>query len=325
MGRDPDRQARDPVRRRRAAAACRPARSPGERSASTAARTIGCRKRNGRPCLEDPGGGKLIGRGRGDASVHLGQGGREPKVGLAQHRGRTCQRVGGRREVTQPHARPTAKPPGGRGRPRGEQVDAVGAIASSARVRTSSSTRNGTPPVTSWHALANADSTSALSAEPHELGRPPARSAVREQGSRPTGRRRAPRAEANTQATRPAAPQRRPRSADSSSLRAKVAQEAQRGLVSPVGVVDTEQQRGAPAKVRAQPVKPVQDRKGRVQQRFRRVILRRRDAEQPRRAPGSAGKQLRPLRRRSPRSAGPRKVGAPCRTRSPVPAPSRAH
>ena len=35
--------------------------------------------------LEDPGGGELVGRGRGGAGVHPGEAGGEPKVRLAQH------------------------------------------------------------------------------------------------------------------------------------------------------------------------------------------------------------------------------------------------
>jgi hypothetical protein len=40
----------------------------------------------------------------------------------------------------------------------------------------------------------------------------------------------------------------------------EVVQETQRGLVSPVGIVDAQQQRGTSAEVRTQPIQPVQDR-----------------------------------------------------------------
>jgi hypothetical protein len=39
----------------------------------------------------------------------------------------------------------------------------------------------------------------------------------------------------------------------------EVVQKAQRGLVSPVNIVDGQQERGAPSQVRTQPVKPVQN------------------------------------------------------------------
>ena len=42
----------------------------------------------------------------------------------------------------------------------------------------------------------------------------------------------------------------------------------------------------------------MQDRERGVEQRIACVVVRRRDAEQPRRAPRRAGKQLRPLHRR---------------------------
>ena len=44
-----------------------------------------------------------------------------------------------------------------------EEAAVVGSMPSSAIVRTSSLTRNGTPPVAEWHALANGASTSAPS------------------------------------------------------------------------------------------------------------------------------------------------------------------
>jgi hypothetical protein len=75
-------------------------------------------------------------------------------------------------------------------------------------------------------------------------------------------------------------------------------QEAQRGLVSPVDVVDAQQERAAPPKVCAQPVQPVQDRERGVKQRPGHVLLRGRDAEQRRRPPGRAGEELVPFRRR---------------------------
>jgi len=78
----------------------------------------------------------------------------------------------------------------------------------------------------------------------------------------------------------------------------QVVQKAQRGLVSPVDVVDAQQQRAALGEVRAQPVEPVQDRERRVEQRAGHIVLHRRDAEQRRRAPGRAGEELGPFRRR---------------------------
>jgi hypothetical protein len=49
------------------------------------------------------------------------------------------------------------------------EAAAVGSMAASAMARTSSWTRNGTPPVTEWHALANGSATSTQSS-PHQLG-----------------------------------------------------------------------------------------------------------------------------------------------------------
>jgi hypothetical protein len=68
----------------------------------------------------------------------------------------------------------------------------------------------------------------------------------------------------------------------------QIVQKAQRGLVSPVGIVDAQQHRAALAEVRAQPVQPVQDRERGVKQRAGNILLHRRDAEQRRRAPGRA-------------------------------------
>ena len=78
----------------------------------------------------------------------------------------------------------------------------------------------------------------------------------------------------------------------------QVVQEAQRGRVSPVDIVDAQQQRGVPPEVRAEPVEPVQDRERGVEQRAGDIILRRGDAEQRRRAPGRAGQELGSFRRR---------------------------
>jgi len=64
-----------------------------------------------------------------------------------------------------------------------------------------------------------------------------------------------------------------------------------------VDIVEAEQQRAAPCEVCAQPVKAMQDRERRVEQRASDVISRR-DAEQRRRVPGSAGEELGPFRRR---------------------------
>ena len=54
----------------------------------------------------------------------------------------------------------------------------------------------------------------------------------------------------------------------------EVVQETQRGLVSPVDIVDAEQERGAPPEVRGQPVEAVQDCERRVEQRAGGVIPR---------------------------------------------------
>ena len=78
----------------------------------------------------------------------------------------------------------------------------------------------------------------------------------------------------------------------------KVVQKAQRRLVSPVRVVDAEQQRRAPPQVRAQPVEPVQDPERRVRRLVGERTLGCRDAEQRRCPPGGAREQLRSLRRR---------------------------
>jgi hypothetical protein len=51
--------------------------------------------------LEDPGGGELVGRGRGGSGVDAGEARREPKVGLAEHGRRSCQLAGGGGKATQ--------------------------------------------------------------------------------------------------------------------------------------------------------------------------------------------------------------------------------
>jgi hypothetical protein len=50
--------------------------------------------------------------------------------------------------------------------------------------------------------------------------------------------------------------------------RQEVGEEAQRGQVGPVQVVEREQQRSVRGEVRRQPVEPVQSREGRVRRRF---------------------------------------------------------
>ena len=45
--------------------------------------------------LEDPGRGELVGRGCGGSWVEVGEAGREPKIGLAEHGRRSCQLAGG--------------------------------------------------------------------------------------------------------------------------------------------------------------------------------------------------------------------------------------
>ena len=63
-------------------------------------------------------------------------------------------------------------------------------------------------------------------------------------------------------------------------------------------IVNAEQERRSPPKVRGQPVEPVQDRERRVEQRAGGVIPRRREAEQPCRVPRRAGQELGPFRQR---------------------------
>ena len=65
-----------------------------------------------------------------------------------------------------------------------------------------------------------------------------------------------------------------------------------------MGIVDAKQQRRASAEVRAQPVEPVQDCEGRVEQRVGGVRVRRRNAKQPRRKRRRTREKLRPFRRR---------------------------
>jgi len=52
--------------------------------------------------LEDPGGGQLVGRGRGGAGVQPGQAGGQPEVRLAQHSRRRRQRAGRGSQAAQP-------------------------------------------------------------------------------------------------------------------------------------------------------------------------------------------------------------------------------
>ena len=96
-------------------------------------------------------------------------------------------------------ARPTARPRAGRAPRRADAAAAVGSMPSSAIARTSSWTRNGTPPVTSWHALAKRRLHLGPEPEPHELGhRLLAQRCERKDLGR-RGRRRAPQAAANPQ------------------------------------------------------------------------------------------------------------------------------
>jgi hypothetical protein len=49
-----------------------------------------------RPTLrEDHGRGELVGRGCGGSRADVGEAGREPKIGLAEHGRRSCQLAGG--------------------------------------------------------------------------------------------------------------------------------------------------------------------------------------------------------------------------------------
>ena len=52
--------------------------------------------------LEDPGGGQLVGRNRGGAAIYAGEPGGKPKVSLAQHGRRRCQRASRRGQAAQP-------------------------------------------------------------------------------------------------------------------------------------------------------------------------------------------------------------------------------
>ena len=105
-------------------------------------------KAQGPTLLEDSGRSELVSRGCGGAQVQVGKSGREPEVSLAQDGRRArqflrsprsraslskidCETAGGARAGTRDDASP------------------VGSIASSAIARTSSLTRNGTPPVNS--------------------------------------------------------------------------------------------------------------------------------------------------------------------------------
>jgi hypothetical protein len=133
--------------------------------------------------------------------------------------------------------------------------------------------------------------------QPHELGHRPLaqRRELEDLGRRVGGERR----EQRRALSRPG----RPRRGDDRDRQLldptpEVVQETQRGLVSPVHVVDAEQQRRSPPEVRRQPVQPVQDRERGVEQRVGRIIPRRRKAEQPRRVPGRPCQELGPFRRR---------------------------
>jgi hypothetical protein len=146
---------------RRAAAAFTPARSPDERSASTAARTIGCTNRSGRPCSRNPAAASssaAVAAAAGSTSARPAASRRSasPSTAAAHASSRAAEERRLRRCTTDCE---TVR--GARAATR--EAAAVGPMPSSVIVRTSSWTRNGIPPVTSWHALAKAGSTSAPS------------------------------------------------------------------------------------------------------------------------------------------------------------------
>ena len=245
--------------------------------------------------LEDPGAGELVGRGRGGARGHAGKAGREPKVGLAEHGRRACQLVGSGGEA------PQAQHDRLRDRARGKGFDArrgrrgrlYGLLGNRAdqlldEERNAARRRMARPRERRIH----------LGPEPqlYQLGhRPLAQRCQRKNLRRPVGGERRKQRRNVRRLGRPCRGDYRDRQLG--KPRSEIVEEPQRGLVSPMGIIDTEQQRGASAEVRAQPVEPVQDRERRVQQRIGDVILRHRDAQQTGRAPGRAAEELRPFRR----------------------------
>jgi len=149
--------------RQPAAAACRPARSPGDRSASTAARTIGWTKRNGRPSSRIPAAASSSAavtamRESTPARPAASRRSTSPSTAAARaswraHSGRRLSRCTTECETAR-GARPAM---------RADAAD-VGSMRSSAIARTSSRMRNGTPPVTWWQVAAKTGSTSVPSA-----------------------------------------------------------------------------------------------------------------------------------------------------------------
>ena len=246
--------------------------------------------------VEDPGGGELVRRGCGGPGVNAGETGGEPKVGLAQHGRRSCQVAGGYGEAIQPlHDRV-------RDRARGEPRDAGRGCRR--RRDTLLSDRANELLHEERHAPGHLmarprESRLHFGAEsqPHELGhRMLAQRCEHEDLGRRVGGERCEQRRTLGRLGRPCRRDDRDRQFLESSP--EVVQEAQRGLVSPVGIVDAEQDRGAPGEVRAQPVEPVEDRERRVEQRVGCVILRRPDAEQRGRTAGRAREKLRTFRRR---------------------------
>ena len=116
------------------------------------------------------------------------------------------------------------------------EAAAVGLTPCSAIARTSSWTKNGTPPVTSWQAPAKAGSTSVPNAQPHQLGHRPLaqRREFEDLGRRAGGERRKHR----RGISRPAGP-RRGDDRDRQLIESppEELQETQRGLVGPVDIV----------------------------------------------------------------------------------------
>ena len=95
--------------------------------------------------------------------------------------------------------------------------------------------------------------------QPHELGhRPLAQRCQRKNLRRPVGGERRDQGRTLTRLGRPRRGNYRDRQLR--KPRSEIVEEPQRGVVSPMGIVDAKQQRRASAEVRTQPVEPVQDR-----------------------------------------------------------------
>ena len=166
------------------------------------------------------------------------------------------------------------------------------------RCWSSSRTRNGTPPVTAWTRSRRPGRQLGAEARSRSA-RPPPRwlsgvsartsadgsAASAREHRRAVGRPGWPRRGDDARSAAPAA-----------AARGSAGSAARPG--QPSGRRRREQQRRSPAKVRGQPVEPVQDRERGVEQRVGGVIPRRRETEQPRRVPGRAGQELGPFRRR---------------------------